>query len=203
MDNCLSRTFYDDLKSRLHKRIAEAVSGAARIVDLGCGSCELAYFLAEANQQEVIGVDISDADFPQKTQARRTATGKVRCVKEDAKALSFLDADSVDAVVSVWALHEMASPVSVLCEARRILRPGGRALIVEFPRDSLAQRLWNENYFDPEEMAEMLRKAGFTAIRCKLLSDGQIIWASAEKEEADARPEDAVKQRTAGEVRVR
>jgi SAM-dependent methyltransferase len=98
--------------------------------------------------------------------------------------------ESVDAVVSVWALHEMASPVSVLCEAIRILRPGGRALIVEFPRNSLAQRLWNENYFEPEKVAEMLKEAGFTAIRCNLIADGQIIWATAEKKETNARPQD-------------
>lgn len=203
MGDSLSRTFYDDLKPDLHRRIAAALRGARTVVDLGCGSCGLAFFLAESNQQHVIGVDISGADFPGQTNAAGHGPGNVECVREDAKTLTFLDAGSVDAVVSVWALHEMASPVSVLCEAIRILRPGGRALIVDFPRNSLAQQLWNENYFEPEEMAEMLRKAGFTAIHCKLLSDGQIIWASAEKEEADARPEDAVKQRTAGEVRVR
>ena len=182
MDNSLSETFYDDLKPRLRTRIAGAVSGAARIVELGCGNCELAFFLAESNQQEVIGVDISDAGFPHETGQRKPQSGTVQCVKQDAKALSFLDADSVDAVVSVWALHEMSSPLSVLREARRILRPGGQVLIVDFPRNSLAQRLWNENYFDPENVAEMLRKAGFTAIRCKVIAQRQVIWACGQKD---------------------
>jgi SAM-dependent methyltransferase len=181
MNDSLPETFYDDLKPQLRSRIARAVSGAGKIVDLGCGNCDLAFFLAESNEQEVIGVDISDADFPQETEVMRANTGSVRCVKEDARALSFLDADSVDAVVSVWALHEMASPLSVLREARRILRPGGQVLIVDFPRNSLAQRLWSENYFDLEEVAGMLRKAGFAAVHCKAIAHGQIIWARGEK----------------------
>jgi ubiquinone/menaquinone biosynthesis C-methylase UbiE len=182
MDNCLSRTFYDELKPRLHRRIARAVRAAVSIVDLGCGNCELAFFLAESNRQEVIGVDISDAAFPHPTGPRKPESGAVQCVKEDAKALSFLNADSVDAVVSVWALHEMSSPVSVLREAKRILRPGGQVLIVDFPKNSLAQRLWNENYFDREEVVEMLKEAGFAAVHCKVIAQGQVIWARGEKD---------------------
>jgi ubiquinone/menaquinone biosynthesis C-methylase UbiE len=181
MDDSLPETFYDDLKPELRTRLGAALRGMGRIVDLGCGNCDLAFFLADSNQQEVIGVDISGAGFPQDRGARTTGTGKVRCVKGDARTLSFLDADSVDAVVSVWALHEMASPLSVLCEARRILRPGGQALIVDFPRDSLAQRLWNEHYYHPREVGEMLKKAGFTAVQCRAIARGQIIWARGEK----------------------
>jgi len=188
MGNSLSDTFYDDLKPRLCSRIAGAVNGARRIVDLGCGNCDLAFFLADSNQQEVIGVDISDADFPQETEVRRAETGKVRCVKEDARALSFLDADSVDAVVSLWALHEMSAPVAVLREAKRILRPGGQVLIVDFPRGSLAQRLWDEDYYSLQQVADMLTQAGFTAVRCKVIAHGQIIWACARAQLAATPP---------------
>ena len=181
MDNTLPETFYDDIKPELRRKIAGAVRGAARIVDLGCGNCDLAFFLAEPNRQEVIGVDISGADFPHGTSATKAVSGTVQCLKEDAKTLSFLKADSVDAVVSVWALHEMSSPLSVLREARRILRPGGQMLIVDFPRNSLAQRLWNENYFGPEEVAIMLRKEGYTAVRCDVIARNQVIWARGEK----------------------
>lgn len=188
MDNSLPETFYDDLKPQLRSRIAGAVRGAARIVDLGCGNCELAYFLAESNRQEVIGVDISDTAFPRQTGEASAGSGTVQCVKEDAKGLSFLDADSVDAVVSVWALHEMSSPVSVLREANRILRIGGQILVVDFPRNSLAQRLWNEDYFDPQEVAEMLKKAGFTGVRCSAIARGQVIWAQGEKNNGSSDP---------------
>jgi SAM-dependent methyltransferase len=92
MEDSLPKTFYDDLKPELHRRIASALRGARTVVDLGCGSCGLAFFLAESNQQHVIGVDISGADFPGQTNAAGHGPGNVECVKEDAKTLTFLGA---------------------------------------------------------------------------------------------------------------
>jgi predicted methyltransferase len=65
-----------------------------------------------------------------------------------------------------------------LQEAHRVLRPGGKVLVVEFPRNSLAQKLWNENYYTSEELADSLRKAGFEAIRAKRIEHKQILWVN-------------------------
>ncbi len=83
----------------------------------------------------------------------------------------------MDAMVSMWALHEMEHPDAILAEARRILRPGGELLIVDFPRDSLAQKLWNETYYRPEEIKLLLKEAGFKGARARLIEKEQIIWA--------------------------
>jgi len=83
--------------------------------------------------------------------------------------------------LSVHALHEMDRPVEVLREANRLLRSGGVILVVDFPRDSLAQRLWNEDYYAPTEIAEMLRQAGFAGVESRLIAKGQLIWAEANK----------------------
>lgn len=174
--------FYEHLKPRLHRRIARTLHGARKVVDMGCGNCDLAFFLARSGCQEVIGVDISDASFPSETQAAGPEGAIVRCVKRDARALTFLRADTVDAVVSLWALHEMSSPAAVLREAKRILRPRGQVLIVDFPRGSLAQRLWNEDYYSSQEVADMLMEEGFAAVRCTVIALGEIIWAAAEEE---------------------
>jgi SAM-dependent methyltransferase len=179
---CAPENFYDELKEEIHALIAKTVRQARTVVDLGCGSCDLAFFLAESNCQEVIGVDVSDADFPPQRRVARAEGAKVQCVKTDAAALTFLGPDSADAVVSLWALHEMSSPVAVLDEGKRVLRPGGVMLIVDFPRGSLAQDLWNEDYFSPQEVADMLRKAGFIAVRSRMLAGGQIMWAHGEKD---------------------
>ncbi len=39
-------------------------------------------------------------------------------------------------------------------EAKRVLRLGGEVLIVDFPRCSLAQRLWNEDYYTTRHREE-------------------------------------------------
>jgi ubiquinone/menaquinone biosynthesis C-methylase UbiE len=91
--------------------------------------------------------------------------------------LGFVDDGSVDAVVTMWALHEMKRPKAILTETRRVLRSGGEILIVDFPKDSLAQTLWNENYYRPEDVKTLLKEAGFESVAVRLIEDEQVLWA--------------------------
>jgi ubiquinone/menaquinone biosynthesis C-methylase UbiE len=167
--------FYEQIKPRIHRRIGREVRLAHRVLDLGCGSCDLVRYLAAAYGQEVIGVDISDGSFPSR---RQTADGShYHCLERDAAHLSFAKDVSADAVVSMWALHEMAKPLKILQEARRALRPGGEVFIVDFPRDSLAQRLWDEDYYRPGEIQALLCEAGFEQVQVRLVERGQVMWA--------------------------
>ena len=77
----------------------------------------------------------------------------------------------------MWALHEMDQPESIMTEVHRMLRPGGEILIVDFPKDSLAQKLWDENYYRPDEIKWFLVKAGLVDIRVRLIEREQVIWA--------------------------
>jgi SAM-dependent methyltransferase len=123
----------------------------------------------------VTGVDISADGFPLR---RHTQEGHdFHCRKRDAAAMTFAKTGSVDAVLSMWALHEMARPKAIFREAHRILRPGGMILVVDFPRGSLAQRIWNEDYWRPPEVRALLLEAGFEAVRVRLIERDQVIWA--------------------------
>lgn len=171
----LPDNFYETIKPRLHKRIGREVRLARRVLDLGCGSCDLVRYLADAYGQEVTGVDISGGSFPSR---RHTSDGsRYHCLKRNAVALGFAGDGTVDAVVTMWALHEMAKPQAVLREARRVLRPGGEVFIVDYPRDSLAQRLWNEKYLRPSEVKVLLQEAGFDQVQVRLVEHGQVMWA--------------------------
>jgi len=171
--------FYDRIKPRLHERILREVAGARRVLDLGCGACELVEYLAEGCGGEVTGVDIRAQAFPGR---RRTAGGaRFSCIEEDASALASAVECCFDAVVSVWALHEMDEPAAVLEEAHRLLEPGGRIVVVDFPRGSLAQTLWGEDYYAPAEIAAMLRGAGLCEVRANLIESGQVAWVGGVK----------------------
>ena len=168
--------FYDQLKGRLRERIAKELRSADRVLDMGCGSCELAHFLARRNGQRVIGVDVSDGSFP----ASDHKDSRVECRQGNAEKLAFLQDGSVDAVVSVHSMHEIDHPVKALKEARRVLRSGGRMLVVDFPKDSLAQRLWNEDYFTSRRLSRVLKLGGFTCVLVELIENRQLMWATAE-----------------------
>jgi len=162
--------FYERLKPWLFDQIATELRSAHRILDLGCGDCKLVGWLAEAHGKETIGVDISDLVFP-------AGGNGVSCIRADAQSLDFLAQETIDAVVLFWSLHEMAHPLAVLQEAKRVLRPLGEILIIEFPRGSLAQRLWNEAYYSIGELAAMLKKTGFWRPEVKPIVHRQLSWA--------------------------
>jgi ArsR family transcriptional regulator len=173
----LKDDFYDRIKPRLHKRIGRELRLARRIFDFGCGSCDLVRYLAESYRQKVTGVDIASDSF---SKRRHSSDGaRFRCLRRSAVQLPFAADGSADAVVMMWSLHEMRSPRAVLAETRRLLRPGGELLVVEFPRNSLARRLWNEKFFRPAEVERLLEKAGFLDIQLRLIEREQIIWARA------------------------
>jgi len=167
--------FYETIKPRLHKRIGQEVRLARRVLDLGCGSCDLVKHLVNSYGQEVTGVDISSDSFPSRRHTRDGS--RFHCLKRNAASMSFAEDASADAVVTMWALHEMEKPRAILQEAMRVLRPGGEIVIIDFPKDSLAQRLWNENYYRPDEVKAMLQEAGFEQVQVRLIEQGQVMWA--------------------------
>lgn len=169
--------FYEEIRPRLYRRIAEELGSAARVLDFGCGGCELARFLAAECGKEVTGVDVAEPGLPDSRWMNEDVRRRLRCIKADAKRLPFQPGQRVDAAVTTWALHEMNGPEQVLEEVGRVLRPGGELVALDFPRGSLAQRLWGERYFSAEEVAGMLRATGFRDVSAVLIERGQVIWA--------------------------
>ncbi|MBN1919294.1 MAG: class I SAM-dependent methyltransferase [Verrucomicrobia bacterium] len=172
----LPKDFYERLKPGLYAKIGRELRLARHILDLGCGSCELVRYLAGKYDQEVTGIDVSSDHFPETRRAKEGVD--FRCIQRDAARLDAVPDRSVDAVVTVWALHEMERPGRVLAESARVLRPGGELLVVDFPKDSLAQTLWDEAYREPDEVKDLLVAAGFARVRIRLIARRQVLWAT-------------------------
>ncbi|RLB77858.1 MAG: hypothetical protein DRH24_15475 [Deltaproteobacteria bacterium] len=173
----LPDNFYDKIKPRLYQRIGKELRLAYRVLDLGCGACELVQYLADNYKQLVTGIDISGESFPSYKNITKK-NKNVRCIRKDAAQLTFIRNETIDAAIVFWALHEMEHPQKVLQQACRALRPGGEIVIVEFPRGSLAQKLWNENYYTIKALTGFLRKAGFKDVLAKRIEHKQILWVT-------------------------
>jgi trans-aconitate methyltransferase len=95
-----------------------------RVLDLGCGTGELAAELAGLGV-EVRGID-ADASMIAQAQAKHP-----EIAFEQADGHEFVLAEPVDAVLSNAALHWMLDPMSVITRVYAALRPGGR-FVAEF-----------------------------------------------------------------------
>ncbi len=173
----LSDNFYDKVKPRLYQRVGRELRSANHVLDIGCGNCELAGHLSETYGQKVTGIDISSESFPDKRKIIKDWP-LVRCVRRSASRLDFIQNETMDAIVMFWSLHEMNDPKEVLRQAYHVLKPGGKVLIVEFPHGSLAQKLWNENYYSSNELTASLHKAGFKKVRARQIENRQILWVN-------------------------
>jgi len=99
-------------------------------LDLCCGTGDVAFALA-ARGAVVTGIDFSPAMLA--VARRRPGRPPVTFVQGDAMALPVADA-SVDVVTVAYGLRSVADVGRALAEWRRVLRPGGRLLVLEFSR---------------------------------------------------------------------
>jgi ubiquinone/menaquinone biosynthesis C-methylase UbiE len=120
-------------------RIAAAVPPGAAVLEVAPGPGFLSIELAKRGLL-VCAVDISKT-FVEIAQ-RNAATESVAAGFElgNASALPVEDA-SVDFVVCRAAFKNFTEPVKALSEMRRVLRPGGRALLIDLRRDCSMQEV--------------------------------------------------------------
>jgi len=142
-----------DLNNRLHSfgldqrwrrvavRLAE-VRPEDDVVDIACGTGDLTELFARTGARSVRGLDFTPRmlEIAREKSARAMAEGRTIPVYEhgDATALDLPEA-SVDVVTIAFGLRNVGDPRRALAEFRRILRPGGRLVVLEFdePRNPL------------------------------------------------------------------
>ncbi len=130
--DALRRVFGDDLlRARARTTL---VQPGLRVVDIGTGTGVLALELAELGL-DVIGIDRSEAMLEaarQKWQAlEKDKTGSVEFRVADAHELP-LDSNSFDAAFAHMVLHSLEQPERAIREMARIVKPGGRVVLVDF-----------------------------------------------------------------------
>ena len=105
------------------------------ILDLCCGTGDL--FLEIERQQPRCRVTGADFALPMLEIARIKVAGHPRFIGADALHLPFAD-NSFDAVTVAFGVRNFEATAVGLGEMRRVLRPGGRLLVLEFMRPKSA-----------------------------------------------------------------
>jgi arsenite methyltransferase len=169
------------------------LSPGERVIDIGCGPGFLTLPMAEAVGEEgrVLGIDVSE---PAIALARRRCTQPwVELRLGDAQDLQVAD-DSFDVATCAQVLEYVPNADRAMAEIRRVLRPGGRGVIIatdwgtgiwhsdDLERMGRVLRVWEQHSIEPRQprtLRRRLHEAGlavtrieiFTILNCELHAD--------------------------------
>jgi demethylmenaquinone methyltransferase / 2-methoxy-6-polyprenyl-1,4-benzoquinol methylase len=180
---------------------ATGITPGGSALDVACGSGKLTAQLDRLAGPggRVVGIDFS----PQMLEVARRDHPGIEFLEGDALALPFGDG-SFDASTIAFGLRNLADPVRGLREMRRVVKPGGRSVVLEFVRPPKnlvggAYRLYLrtllpaiggalsgqptayrylgdtvDSYRTPEELREMAAAAGWSSVRFQPLAMGTV-----------------------------
>ncbi|MCC6680599.1 MAG: bifunctional demethylmenaquinone methyltransferase/2-methoxy-6-polyprenyl-1,4-benzoquinol methylase UbiE [Phycisphaeraceae bacterium] len=198
LNNRLHSLWRDQAWRRAAVKLAQLKSSDT-VLDVACGTGDLAMKFAEAGAHRVMGLDFTHEML---TLAQQKAP-QLNFQRGDAMNLPVADA-SVDVVSIAFGLRNVADPRKALAEFHRVLLPGGgRLIVLEFatPGNPLVRffdRIYREKimpvtaswiagdkvgayrylprsvstFADPRKMAQMLGEAGFREVTIKPMTCG-------------------------------
>jgi ubiquinone/menaquinone biosynthesis C-methylase UbiE len=121
-------TFMLGEMGRIRKEMSGELSGCGSVLDLGCGDGSSTKALYDVGIKDVWGLDPSPYLLVQAIQNYKMA----KFVHGVAESTEFHD-ESFDGICACWVLHEVPAAICdlILKECFRILKPGGKLVIME------------------------------------------------------------------------
>ncbi|MFU8890957.1 MAG: class I SAM-dependent methyltransferase [Anaerosomatales bacterium] len=144
---------------------AFGVEAPAVLVEIGAGTgLFAAEFSKRAPGATVYAADMSDQMIDWMRQHRTgVADGCVVPVRSEESAVPLED-DIADGVYMINLHHELAEPEAIYAEAYRMLRPGGRVLVVDWAPADTPKGPPLRVRAAPEDLASHLEAAGFARV---------------------------------------
>lgn len=172
-----------DLVSAIQSELRGAVP-AGEVVELGCGTG----LYTRAYAPSAALVTATDKSAPMLRRAERSLADLPNVIVKFADAMATgLPGESADAVVAVNLLHIVPDAAGVLAEIRRLLRPGGTAILVDATSEKLTAKqmlisMWRivrrwglirekgQQDLTQAGLESLTREAGFDGIQGRLLT---------------------------------
>lgn len=103
------------------------------ILDVATGTGDFAIESLQLNPERVVGIDISNKmlDVGRVKMKKKKVDHTVEMLYGDSENLPFED-DSFDAVTVAFGVRNFETPVKGLAEMNRVMKPGGKTVIIEF-----------------------------------------------------------------------
>jgi demethylmenaquinone methyltransferase / 2-methoxy-6-polyprenyl-1,4-benzoquinol methylase len=123
------------------RSLLDGLPPAPCALDLGAGTLDGAIaILRRRPTARVLAADFS-RNMLKVGKAKKAAAG-VAAQVADAHALPYQDA-VFDAAFSAFCVRNLGDVALAMCELRRVVRPGGRVVILEFFRPASRRRFWD------------------------------------------------------------
>lgn len=158
-----------------------SVAPGHRVLDIGCGTGTQAIAACRRTQPggSVVGIDISEKMLAAARRKARHAGLNIAFHQADAAQLPFED-ERFDVVTFTTIMHMIPESQRRLClrEASRVLRHGGRLLLIDYAGDPSCRKHWSARIgphgrFDLHSLRAPLLAEGFAEI-----DDGPLDWLS-------------------------
>lgn len=190
MQRVVGQSLIDDINDAL-----EQLPALGNAVEFGCGTGHYTGQIAR-KAANVVATDMSE-ELLSVAMKRFAGQPTLSFQREDSTAASFEDC-SFDTVFEANLLHVIERPGAALRESHRVLREGGRLVVVSFTTDGMTR--WetfklalrflrhfgkpprHTHAFSPDDLAAILESTGFEVVECRLLGETtKAVYAVARK----------------------
>jgi len=105
------------------------------VLDVATGTADFAIAALDSGAKEIVGIDISEGMLNVGREKVKKYNGRIRLERGDSEHIQFND-QTFDAIIVAFGVRNFEHLQKGLNEMRRVLKPGGHLIVLEFSKPS-------------------------------------------------------------------